>query len=54
MYRDVYRKEGPGPEERLEDIRSSRCLSGSDFDRCREEAMEHGYQNVFYHSVARR
>jgi hypothetical protein len=54
VYRDVYREGGPGLEERLEDIRSSRCVSGSDFDRCREKAMDHGYQSVFYHSVARR
>jgi hypothetical protein len=31
-----------------------RCFSGSDSDRCREKAMDHGYQNVFYHNVARR
>ena len=27
---------------------------GSDSDRCREKAMDHEYQNVFYHSVAHR
>ena len=54
VYRDVYRSGGPCPEERPEDIRSSRCVSGSDFDRCREKAMDRGYQNVFCHSVARR
>jgi hypothetical protein len=54
VYRDVYREGGPGPEERLEDIRSSRGVNGSDSDRCREKAMDHGYQNVFYRSVARR
>jgi hypothetical protein len=41
VYRDVYREGGPGPEERLEDIRSSRCVSGSNFDRCREKGKRH-------------
>jgi hypothetical protein len=31
-----------------------RCVSGCDFDRCREKVMDHGYQSVFYHRVARR
>jgi hypothetical protein len=47
-------QDGPRSKERLEDIRSSRCVSDSDSDRCRENAMDHGYQNVFYHSVAHR
>jgi hypothetical protein len=31
-----------------------RCVCGSDSSRCREKAMDHEYQNVFYHSVTRR
>jgi hypothetical protein len=50
----VYRERGPRPEERLGDIRSSRRVSGSDSSRCRKKAMDHEYQNVFYHNVARR
>ena len=54
VHRDVYRERGPRPEERLEDIRSSSSVSGSDSSRCREKAMDHEYQNVSYHNVARR
>ena len=46
----------PSSEERLPDIvfEPLGCVSGSDSDRCHENAMDHEYQNVFYHSVAHR